>query len=148
MTYTASMATIGKGTSLLIGATPTLIGEVTKISQSGGKNAVVNVTNLESTAEEKLGSIPDYGSYQIEANRLAGTSDAGQTALETAFDTGALTSFTVQLPKGPAQTTAGDKYVFNGVVEDLNIDGMEPKKNIMIKAGIAVSGKPVFTAGT
>jgi hypothetical protein len=150
MPYTASQATIGKGSSFLISisGTPTLVGEINKITQSGKKQAIVNVTNLESTAEEKLGSLPDYGSWQIEGNRLPGVTDAGQAALSAAFDSGSLTSFTVQLPKGPGQSSVGDKYVFNGIVEDLNIDGLEPKKNVMLKATIAVSGTPAFTAGS
>jgi hypothetical protein len=146
MPYTGSLAQQGKGTTLSIGSTPVLVGEIMKLGQQGRKNQTVSTTNLQSSSEEFIGTIPDQGTWQLEGNRVG--NDAGQVAMEAAFASGAVTPFVVQLPKTPAQTTTGDKYTFNGIVEDLNYDGMAPKTTISFKATLKVSGPITFAAGT
>lgn len=146
MPYTGSLAQAGKGSTLSIGATPTLVGEVTKLDQSGRKNQTQSTTNLSSTSEEFLGTIPDPGTWAVEGNRIG--ADAGQVLMETAFQSGALTSFAVQLPKTPAQSVAGDKWTFTAIVEQLDYAGLAPKTIVTFKAQLKVSGTPVFTAGS
>src|SRR5471030_1144504 len=110
MAYTGSKAVAGLGTTLSIGAAPTLVGEISDISQSGRQNKTDSVTNLESVAEEFIGTLQSPGSWDVTFNRIAG--DAGQLAMETAFATLALAAFVIQEPKG-SFATAGPKWAFN-----------------------------------
>jgi hypothetical protein len=146
LTFSAGWAIEPSTTGLTV-TQPALVGEVTKITQASRKQAIVTVTNHQSPAEEKLGSTPDEGNWQIEANRLAGSSDAGQVALEAAYESGALTWFSTLLPLGPGQTVVGDRYIFSGVVEEFDAEGLETKKQITMKGSIAVSGPLTAIAG-
>ena len=147
MSYTGSKAQTGNQTTLGIGATPTIIGEITNLSQSGKQNATDDVTNLESVAEEFIATLLKPGKWDITMNRVQG--DAGQLALLAAFNGMTISSFTVQLPKTTTQLTAGDKYVFNSLVEEFDdISDVKPDKKITSKASLKVSGAITFTAGT
>ena len=147
MSYTGSKAQTGNQTTLGIGATPTIIGEITNLSQSGKQNATDDTTNLQSIAEEFLATLLKPGKWDVTYNRVSG--DAGQVALLTAFNAMTISSFTVQLPKTAAQTTNGDKYVFNALVEELDdVSDVKPDKKITSKAALKVSGGITFTAGT
>jgi hypothetical protein len=149
MPYTGSKAQQGRGTTLSVGTgTPAVVGEIMKMGQKGRKNQTVSTTNLQSSSEEFQGTLPDQGSWEVEGNRVG--NDAGLVAMETAFASGALTTFTVQLPVNAlaGQTTTGDKWVFTAIVEELDYDGMAPKSVVTFKATLKVSGTPVFTAGT
>jgi hypothetical protein len=147
MSYTGSKAQTGNQTTLGIGATPVLIGEITNLSQSGKQNATDDTTNLQSVAEEFLATLLKPGKWDVTYNRVSG--DAGQVALLAAFNTMAISSFTVQLPKTGTQTVAGDKYVFNALVDELDdISDVKPDKKITSKAALKVSGGITFTAGS
>jgi hypothetical protein len=56
-----------------------LVGEVTDFSGPGGQAAIIDVTNLNSTAKEKLVGLRDEGQVSISLN--LSFSDAGQIAL-------------------------------------------------------------------
>jgi hypothetical protein len=144
MSYTQSKAQNALGTTIGIGATPTIIGEVTSIKQSGAKNELEEVTNLQSTAKEWIGTLPDPGEWQIEGNRVS--SDAGQVAVETAFASAATSQFTIQLPKTGSQTT-GDKYTFNGIVVERDFS-FDTGKKMPFTAKIKVTGSITFTQGS
>ena len=115
MTYTGSQAQAGRGSSLSIGATPTLIGEVKDVPLNRGKWDLVDVTNFESGSDsEQIVTMRKPGSVTFKGNRVS--ADAGQTACEAAYQNGTLVAFVLQLPKTATQTTAGDKYTFNAFV--------------------------------
>lgn len=146
MTYSSSQAQAGRGTSISIGSTPTLIGEVTDIPLNRGKWETTEVTNFESGSDaEFLATIRKPGPITIKGNRVS--SDAGQVAVEAAYQSGALAQFTVQLVKTSAQTSSGDKYVFNALV--LNSDfSIQPSKEIAFSLDLQISGPTTFTAGS
>ena len=144
MAYTGSKSISGLGTTLGIGGTPTTIGEVIDIVQSGRSMKTDATTNLQSTAEEFIGTILSQGAWDVTLNRVA--ADAGQIALEAAFVAGVPISFTLQEPKG-SFTTAGPKWVFNAVVTEINWT-YAGDKNITGKMKMQVSGAITQTAGS
>jgi len=115
MTYGGSQAQAGRGSVLSIGSTPTLIGEIKEVPLNRGKWEIVDTTNFESGSDsEQLVTIRKPGTITFKGNRVS--TDAGQALVETAYQSGALTAFVLQLPKNLTQTTAGDKYTFNAFV--------------------------------
>jgi hypothetical protein len=58
------------------------IGEVISFDGPGGKAAIIDITNLQSTFKEKLPGLPDEGAFSMTAN-FSG-SDLGQQALQAA----------------------------------------------------------------
>ena len=146
-TYTGSQAQGGSQTTLSIGSTPTLIGEITGFTQSGKQNKTDDTTNLESTAEEFIPTLLSPGKYTINLNRVPG--DAGQAALLAAFNNKTISPFVITLPKTSAQTTKGDTYSFNALVEEFNdVSDVKPDKKITSQAALKVSGPITFTAGS
>jgi len=147
--YAGSKAQSGNQTQLLIGSTPTPVGEVTEITQSGTQVKSEDVTNLESTIEEFIPTIGTSGKYAGVMNRVSG--DAGQQAVRAAFTAvpPQLAAFTVQLPKTSAQTTAGDKYTFSALVEEFNDLGkISPTGIIKTQFSLKISGPITFAAGS
>lgn len=146
MPYTGSQAQAGRGTTIGIGGTPTLIGEVTDFPLNRGKWDFVDVTNLESGSDsEQLATIRKAATLTVKGNRVQG--DAGQVAVETAYQNGTLSSFTVTLPKTSTQTVSGDKYVFSAYVAGFDFS-ISPTKQIDFSIDLQVSGAVAFTAGS
>jgi hypothetical protein len=145
MSYTGSKAQTGAGTTLSIGATPTLIGEVKNIKLNGRKFDTDDVTNMSSTVKEFIATMMDPGEVSFDFNRVS--SDAGQVALEAAFSAGSLSAFTIQLPKAPSQTTTGDKYAFSALVTECDYS-FETTKADAGSAKLKISGTIVETIGT
>lgn len=147
MSYTGSKAQSGSQTILAIGSTPTTIGEVTNLSQSGKQNATDDTTNLQSLGEEFIATLLKPGKWDVTLNRVSG--DAGQLLLVAAFNAATVGPFTITLPKTPTQTTSGDKYAFTALVEELDdVSDVKPDKKVTTKASLKVSGAITFTAGT
>jgi hypothetical protein len=133
----------GRGTTLGIGATPTLVAELKSIKLSGRKFDTEDVTSLDSQAREFIGSIADSGSWSLEGNRVG--SDAGQTAMETAFAAGTVSQFTITLPKTGTQTS-GDKFTFDGLITGLDYS-IGVTEATTFSAEIKVSGPITITPG-
>lgn len=144
--YTGSKAQAGRGSTLSIGATPTEIGEMTDVSFNRPEWDFVDVTNLDSGSDqEMLATIRKAASFTAKGNRVA--ADAGQLLVETAYATGALSAFTLQLPKTSTQTVSGDKYTFNAYVKSASFD-VAPTKQIEYSISLQTSGPVTFTAGS
>ncbi len=146
MTYSGSLAQAGRGSSLSIGGTPVLIGEVKEVPLNRGKWSMIDTTNFESASDsEQLAVIRKPGSCTFKGNRVS--SDAGQVAVETAYQSGALVAFVLQLPKTAAQTTAGDKYSFSAFVTGSDFtDSVEQAIEFSIELNI--SGGCTLTVGS
>jgi hypothetical protein len=146
MTYGGSLAQAGRGSTLSIGSSPVLIGEVKDVPLNRGKWSVVDVTNFESGSDsEQLTTIRKPGSLTFKGNRVS--SDAGQVAVETAYQAGTLVAFVLQLPKTAAQTTAGDKYAFSAFVVGSDFtDSVEQAVEFSIELNI--SGGCTLTVGS
>lgn len=146
MTYVNSQAQTGAGSSLSIGSTPTLIGEIKSSGISGAQWQTVDVTNFQSNFnQEWLSTTRNNGSLKLAGNRVS--SDAGQVLVEAAFASGALQPFLLQLPKTTLQTTAGDHYSFSALVESREFD-VQAEKEISYSVSLKISGAVTFVAGT
>jgi predicted secreted protein len=106
------------------GATPTeiftTVGEITDFDGPGGSASVIDVTNLESTAKEKLMGLKDEGQFSFNANLVPG--DVGQTGLRTDRDNRTLRNFKVILTDAGTTTLTFSAYVLgfsiSGAVDD------------------------------
>jgi hypothetical protein len=146
MAYAGSKAQAGRGSTISIGSTPTPIGEVTDIPLSLPKWETAEVTNLDSGSDaEYITTIRKASNFSVKGNRVA--ADAGQVAVQTAYSNGTVSSFTVQLPKSAAQTSTGDKYVFNALVLSCSFD-ISPAKAMEFSLDLQITGAVTFTAGT
>lgn len=146
MSYTSSQSQAGRGSSISIGSTPTLIGEITDIPLSLPKWDSVDVTNLESGSDqENLLTIRKSSTFTVKGNRVS--SDAGQTAVVAAYQGATLSAFVVTLPKTPTQTTKGDSYSFSAFVMSASFD-VSPTGKIDFSMDLMTSGPVTFTAGS
>jgi hypothetical protein len=144
--YTGSKAQAGRGSLLSIGATPTPIGECADVPFNRPEWDTVDTTNFDSGAdEEQLVTIRKAATFSVTGNRVS--SDAGQTAAEAAYQGGTLQQFTFTLPKTTAQTTTGDKYVFNAYVKGSNFK-VSPTGKIEFTLNLQTSGPVVLTVGS
>jgi len=151
MSYTNSAAGIGLGTLLSINTgttqTPvwTTVGEIKNITQSGRQVATEDVTNMQSSAREFIPTLLDSGTWKIDCSYISG--DAGQQAMESAFQSLTLKMFEIQLPKTSKQTSTGDLFAFSALVQDIN-HTISVEKATMLSATIKVSGPITLTAGS
>lgn len=149
MTYSTTQAQSGRGTSLSVGSSPVLIGEIRSLSGSGNAWETSDVTNFQSgITKEFISTILDSGEFDVTCNRVS--SDAGQVALESAFEganAGVLQQFTLQLLKSGTQTTTGDSFAFKALVQSSNIQ-IEPTKEITTTLKLKVSGAKTYTEGS
>ena len=137
MSYTQSKAQTGLGTLLSIGTTPVVVGEIIDLKQSGRTAKTDDVTNTHSSATEFIATIMDSGTWDCTFNRVG--TDAGQEAMEAAFQGLTTNSFTIQLPKTGSQTTKGDSFTFNALIQELSYS-ISPDKKVMGTTKLKVSG--------
>jgi predicted secreted protein len=151
MPYTKSKAGIGLGTTLAVNTgtdaepTWTPVAELKSINQSGRQVATEDVTNFQSSAREFIPTLLDAGSWDIAGSRIA--TDAGQLAMETAFQGLTIKDFQIQLPKAGGQTTAGDMFEFSALIQELNYS-IADDKAVTFSAKLKVSGNIVLTPGS
>jgi hypothetical protein len=146
MTYTGSLAIAGRGSVLSVGGTPTVVGEVKTSGISGNSWGTADVTNFQSGPDrEFIVTVRDNGQLKLAGNRVS--ADAGQVIVEASYQSGAITAFTLQLPKAASQTTNGDKYAFNALVESRSFD-VDVTKEISWNVSLKISGAVTFTVGT
>ena len=94
----------GTAISLKVGSAFVKIAGVTNFDGLGsGSAAVIDTTDLDSTAKEKQMGVPDEGQIKIDVNYIA--ADAGQSALDAARVARALTDFKVVVGSGATAVT-------------------------------------------
>jgi hypothetical protein len=146
LAYTGSKAQAGRGSLLSIGSTPTPIGECSDVPFNRPEWDTVDITNFDSGSdEEQLVTIRKAATFSITGNRVS--SDAGQTAAETAYQSGALASFVFALPKTTAQTTTGDTYTFKAYVKGSNFK-VSPTAKVEFTLNLQTSGPVTLTPGS
>jgi len=94
----------------------TPVAKITDFSAFSGSASVIDTTNLDSTAKEKLMGLQDFG--QVSINFLVIPNDAGQVALESAKASRALKNFKLQL-----NDTDNTTYAFSGFVISKPLNG-------------------------
>ena len=150
-----SKAFSAKGTTTKFGPTPAsgaatynlTVAEVKTIQFGSMKSDIEDVTSMDSPSafREKLPTLLDAGEITISGNRVP--LDAGQVGLLTAYTAQQLTSFQIQLPKGPGQTTAGDSFTFNAYVTDISRD-FQFDKAASFSAKLTITGPLTETEGS
>jgi hypothetical protein len=146
-TYTGSKGQVGLRTILSIGSTPTVVGEVKSLKLNGRKWDTDDSTNMQSLAKEFISTIQDPGEWDIDFTRVS--NDVGQIALEAAFASGAITTFTIQLPVNTkaGQSTTGDKFAFNALVTEVPYN-FETTKIDSGSCKLKMSGPMTITVGS
>jgi hypothetical protein len=117
----------------------TKIGGVTGFSGlGGGSSAVIDTTDLDSSAKEKAMGVPDEG--QVTITMIATPKDVGQIALRTARATQAKAQLTITL-------TDGTKYVADVYVLTFERNG-DQDDVIKISCNMEITGAVTETVGT
>jgi hypothetical protein len=144
--YSGSKAQAGRGSQLYIGSSPVLVGEVKDVPLNRGKWDFVDVTNFQSGSDsEQIPTMRKPGSVTFKGNRVA--SDTGQLAVETAYQSGVLTPFTVTLPKTASQTVVGDTYTFNAYVAGSDFTDTTTQA-VEFSIELQISGPTTLTTGS
>jgi hypothetical protein len=143
MSYTGSKAGIGFGTVIKMGAN--VVGEMTSVNLTGRQAVTEETTNFQSSGKEFKPTVIDFGTWEFTGNRVGG--DAGQVALEAAFTSLALQTFTIQLPKSGAQTTTGDLFTFSALIEEIDYN-VDATKVVKMTGKLKVSGAITVTPGS
>lgn len=145
-TITLSQNATASGTAVSLTVGPQQIGEVRSVPFKRGPWTFADTTNFQSGADkETLPIIRDNGSITLSGNRVSG--DTGQAAVEAAYQSGAIQTFTLTLPKTSSQTTIGDTYSFNAYVKssDFNADA---EKEVDFSIDLMISGPTTLTLGS
>jgi len=154
MAYTGTAAQSPLGGELAINTsgtsvpTYTQIEEVKDIQWAGRINKTADATNLESSAEEFIATLPVSGTLDVTCNRISGA--AGQVAVEAAWRTRATNVlFQLTYPKNATQTVTGDVYVFKCIVEEASpAPSFKPEDVIDYKFKLKINGLDTYTAGS
>jgi hypothetical protein len=155
-TYTGSKSQAGRGSALSIGGvtgavgteTFNLVGEIKTSGISGAQWSTEDTTNFQSGADQEfITTVRNNGTLDISGNRVA--SDAGQVAVEAAFNSGLKYDFKLQLPINTlvGQTTVGDVYSFSALVESRDIS-VDTSKAIGWTVKLRISGPVSLIAGS
>ena len=136
-------ATRAQGTTLKFtpaGGTQVVVGKLTSVGEIAPEPEEVDITTLESTGgyREYMQGFRDSG--ELEITGFHDADDAGQTALRTAFASGASGSFEVKFPDDTAVT-------FSGFIKSHTIGSAEVDGAIGFGAVIRISGAVTVTEG-
>lgn len=151
MSYTGSQAQSGLGSILSVNtgtvSTPTwtVVNEVADIVQNGYENETDDVTNMQSSAREFIGTILNPGTWEITMNRVS--TNTGQAKMVSLLNSAATGQFQIQLVKNIVQTTTGDLIAFSGIVQKYPLS-IKPDKAIKVSATIKVSNAVTITEGS
>ena len=131
-------AVLGKGATLQLGsgASPqvyTTIAEVLRCGPIGSSNPEVNVTNLDSTAQEYIAGLADGNTVDFDVNWLVGNTQ--QTALRTAAAAG-----TTQNLKMVWQTSPNTTAVFDLVILQFEMGETTPEQQVTASISGRISG--------
>lgn len=136
----AANAVRTKGTKLEVnssGSTYTQVKGFTDFSGlGGGSAAVIDTTDFDSAAKEKLMGVPDEG--QISVTLINLPKDAGQLAVKAARNTQAATKFRITL-------SDGTKYDFTAFVLSAEVSGSGDDK-VGLAVTLEVTGAIAETA--
>jgi len=148
MAVTKSMT--GAGVSITVGGAT--VGQLKTVQMGSAKWSTDDITNVASPTsgsgviKEIIPSILDYGECSLDGIWLY--NDAGQLALQTAFNTGASVACVVTLLKGEGQTTTGTSLSFSGYVTDPPFPQISFDKAVTFKSIIKISGTVTIAYGS
>lgn len=124
----------------------TNVGECNDSSPSGRQWDVEEVTNFQSAVDkEYIKGLRNPGKFTVKFNQVDG--DAGQLALETAFDSTASYMFQLQFPPQGTETV-GEAWQFSALVLSVDPPEIVPGKVIMGSCELQVTGQRTIIAGS
>ena len=124
----------------------TLLGELDSSDSSGREWDIEEVTNFESNVDkEHIKALRNPGTFTLQGNRVE--DDAGQEALETAFESTSAYLFQIQLPPTVGLTT-GEIWTFSALVLSVDPPAITPSKTIKYSAKLQVTGPRTITPGS
>lgn len=134
-------ATRAQGTTLKFtpkGSAQVCVGRLTSVGEIESDSEALDVTTLESEGgyREYIQGFRDAG--EVELNGYYDAGDAGQAALRTAYDSGAIGAFEVCFPDG-------SKAAFSGFVKGYTVGSAEVDGAIGFGAKLRVSGAVTLT---
>jgi hypothetical protein len=115
------------------------------ITPSGYENKTDDATNLDSTAVERVFTIADGGTWDVTGNRVS--TDTGQAAVMTAYESGAAAMFKVTMPLLASQMTGGDSFAFSAIVTKWN-PTVKVDKIVKVAGTFATTNGVTFTEGS
>jgi len=125
-------------------STSCLVGEVTDFSGPGGQAAVIDVTNLLSTAKEKLVGLRDEGQLSLSLN--LSFSDTAQTAIRTDRANRTKRKCVIKFNDATVELTK-TKAVFDAYCLGFSISGAVDNK-VSANAVIEITGAVTYTQST
>jgi hypothetical protein len=140
-------ATLWIGTKVAdpAGDTFVQIKRVDSLGEFGPETDIKDVTCLEDTAKQKIKGIPDFGSIEVEGNRVMtdpGQEDLRQAGEDTDDDA---YNFEVRIP-GVGTTGANVKFSFKALVGKMKTAPGQVDDRLRFSATLAVTG--AVTEGT
>jgi len=128
---------IGKGVGTTIAQGVTTIGKLTSINPGEKTWETADITTLDSSDEYK-NAIPILkAGGEIAISGFLNVSDAGQIALDTAFEAGTLDAYTITYP-----STIGADITFNAYVTKFKPGEANLSDAVPFEATLMVDGKP------
>lgn len=145
-TLTLSVAATAAGTAVALTVdASTEIGELDNFPLDRPEWKTADATNFNSGSDaEKIVTIRDSSTFTLTGNRV--DSDAGQQAVEAAYQAGTLQSFTATLPIPPGKTTAAT-VTFKAFVLSNNF-AVKTEDIIKFSVKLQISGPGTVTAAS
>jgi len=135
--------TTGSASRKLTGYTMGLIGEITDFTGPGGQAAVIDITNIQSTAKEKLIGIRDEGQVSMSLN--FDPTDGGQTGLRDDRDNRTRNKYAIRLTDVATGSSALPSWCyFNGYCLTFSISGAVDNK-ITANTVLEIDGPVVWS---
>jgi hypothetical protein len=130
------------GTTAATTAAAQLVGEVTDFSGPGGQASIIDITNLGSTAKEKLVGLRDEGQVSMTLN--LSFSDAGQVALRADRATRSRKKCVIKFNDNTTDA-AKTKATFDGYCMGFSITGAVDNK-VSANAVIEITGGVTYSS--
>jgi Lambda phage tail tube protein, TTP len=132
------------------GNTPTetfvAILELKKISRTGSKADLADVTNMDSGVyREYLPTLLAAGEIAFEGNYIP--NDTTQQDLQTDFDTQRLGNWKIALPPAGTYTVTQGTWTFKAYVTALEVPDLQVDKEATTSGKLTITGAPSFTTG-
>jgi hypothetical protein len=146
LTLSNNATATGTEVALTLTISYTLLGELDSSDSSGREWDIEEVTNFESNVDkEHIKGLRNPGTFTLQGNRVE--DDAGQEALESAFEDTAAYLFQIQLPPTVGLTT-GEIWTFSALVLSVDPPAITPSKTIKFSTKLQVTGPRTITAGS
>jgi hypothetical protein len=146
ITLSANATASGTTVALTFSLAYTLLGELDSSDSSGREWDIEEVTNFESNVDkEHIKALRNPGTITLQGNRVE--NDAGQLALEAAFESTSPFLFQIQLPPTVGLTN-GEIWTFTALVLSVDPPAITPGKTIKFSSKLQVTGPRTITAGS